>query len=223
MPSFVACKSGDKPGFPRFRSVSRYDSFEVDAGSFGVQSQQVSVVRLGSFRLKTRCQIRGTPKTLRIKRCGHKWQAVIVCDIGPAPEKIAVSRAVGIDIGLTSLVTLSSGREMANLRWVKQEQDRLAGAHRNLSRKQQGSKNRPKAKEGLRRRYQRLRGKRRSYLHEISSFLVAAYDLIAFEKLDIQSLAQGQLSKSILDAAWRELLFQVTYRVEHTCARRERC
>jgi putative transposase len=43
---------------------------------------------------------------------------------------------------------------------------------------------------------------------------VSHYDLIAFEKLNIKGMAQGRLAKSILDAAWAELIWQITYKAE---------
>ncbi len=211
---FRRLKSGQKPGFPRFRSRSRYDSFTVDSQNFRIEGSTVHVVKLGGFKFKMQRRMKGTPKTLRISRCGHKWKASFACDIGPPPEKRAISSAVGIDVGITTLATLSDGTEIANPRWTKQEEGRLAEANRSLARKARGSRNRIKAREFLRRCHQRIAGKRSTYLHGVSSQLVDTYDLIAYEDLKIQEMTQGNLAKGILDAAWNQLLFQIRYKAE---------
>lgn len=211
---FRRVKAKQEPGYPRFRSVGRYNSFDVDAENFRLQDGRVVIVKLGGFRIKSRCRIKGQPKTLHVKRCGRKWRAVIVCDIGGAPAKRTVGTAVGIDVGLTTLATLSDGSTVENPRWTKQAEEKLAHANRGLARKRPGSRNRIKAHEALRRVHRSIQGKRRSYLHGVSRWLVSHFDLIAFEKLDIRGLVKKGNAKSIMDAAWRELIWQITYKAE---------
>ena len=165
---FRRCKSGENPGFPRFRGRDRYDSFSLDKKNFSLRDGTVRLVSLGTFRTKTRCCIKGIPLELRVRRCGHKWQAQMVCDIGPAPEKVAVKTAVGIDLGVMSLATLSDGTEIPNPRWATREQDRLADAHRSLVRKVKGAVTAEKAKERLRRIHQRIAGLRSAYLTKVA-------------------------------------------------------
>lgn len=207
-------KAGQKPGHPRFRSHDRYDSFSVDSQNFRIEGHTIVIVKLGGFSFRTRCDLRGIPKVLHIKRNGRKWKASISCDIGPAPEKVTVSKAVGIDVGLTILATLSNGSEIENPRWGKQAEDILARANRSFSSKKKGSRNRAKAREHLRRVHQSIAGRRRSYLHGVSRKIVNSYDLIVYEKLNIQELVEGRRAKSIKDAAWGELIWQITYKAE---------
>jgi putative transposase len=211
---FRRLKSGKTPGYPRFRSQDRYDSFTVDGPNFRVQGSTIIVVKLGGLRFKTRCHIQGTPKELRVRRCGGKWTATIACDIGPAPQKIAIRNAVGIDLGLTTLVTLSDGSEIPNPRWTRREEVRLAAANQSLARKRRGSKNRAKAREQLRRVHQRIAGLRSSYLHGVTRQLVDTYDLVAYEDLKIRQMVQSHMAKSIMDAAWAQLIHQLVYKAE---------
>ena len=51
----------EKPGFPRFRSRDRYDSFNVPSGSFSFSDGMLKLARLGTFRTKTKCKIKGNP------------------------------------------------------------------------------------------------------------------------------------------------------------------
>ena len=133
-------------------------------------------------------------------------------------KKRTVTNAEGIDVGLTTLATLSDGTEIANPRWTRQDEERIAHANQVLARKQKRSKNRIRARQVLGRAHQRAANARRNYLHHVSKWLVANYDLIAHEALNIKGMAQGNLAKSIMDAAWSILLGQLTYKAEQGAA-----
>jgi len=207
-------KSGEKAGFPRFRSSRQYDSFKLDKENFRIGSGSVTLSKLGTFHTKTRCRIIGVPLELRVKRYGQKWQAQVVCDIGPAPAKVAVRNAVGIDLGLTSLLTLSDGTEIPNPRWARREEDSLAKANRDFARKVKGSKNRVKSLSRVRRVHQHIAGLRSSYLTEVARHIVSQYDLVAHEKLNIKGMVQSKFGKSILDAAWNQLIHRLNCEAE---------
>lgn len=212
---FRRCKAGQKPGFPRFRSKARYDSFAFGGcNPVVLKGGRIKVPNLGWVRFRTKQSIPENIRAATLKRKGKQWTARVVCDLGPAPEKCAVSSAVGMDLGLTHFVTLSDGVVIDNPRWAQQYETRIARANRNLASKQRRSKNHIRAREALRRAHQRSADARRNFTHHISKWLVANYDLIAYEKLNIRGLAQGNLAKSILDAAWGELIRQVSYKAE---------
>lgn len=209
---FRRCKSGDKPGFPRFRSWRRYDSFLFNLPR--ILDNKIKVPNLGWFKFKASQPVSGMPRTATVKRCGKQWRVRLVCDIGAAPEKCAVGNAVGIDVGLTNFVTLSDGRSVDNPRWTRRHEARIAVANRRLALKQKRSKNRIAAREMLRRAHQRAADARKNFCHHVSKWLVSNYDLIAFEKLNIKGMVQSRMAKSILDAAWAQLLYQVSYKAE---------
>jgi len=211
---FRRMKAGDPPGFPRFRAKARYDSFSFGEGRPVIKENHIQIPRIGLIRFKTSRPILGKPKNATVKRLGGKWEIRLVCDIGEAPEKRAVSSAVGIDVGLTNFVTLSDGSSVDNPRWTKQHAERIAKANRSLATKKRGSKNRAKARETLRRAHQRAADARRNFTHHVSKALVERYDLIAYEDLQISNMARGHFAKSINDAAWGELIFQLRYKAE---------
>lgn len=209
---FARCKAGEKPGYPRFKSRQQYNSFSFNEPI--CHDKSIKIPNLGYIRVRGGRAIEGTAKLCMIKRIGNKWVASVACDIGSAPEKITISHTTGIDVGLTILATLSDGTEIANPRWIKQYEKRIANANRSLSRKKRGSKNRLKSKEILRRAYQRAANARANYLHHVSKWLVENYDLIAYEDLKIKNMVRSNLAKSIFDAAWGQLIYQLTYKAE---------
>lgn len=209
---FRRLKAGQKPGYPRFRSRDRYDSLAWNAPR--LDTDTLLVPNLGRIRFKASRTLEGQLKMATVIRCGEKWTARIVCDMGPGPEKRLVATAVGIDMGLTMLATLSDGTEIENPRWARQYEDRIARANRVLARKQKRSRNRIRAREVLHHAHQRAANVRKNYLHHISKWLVGRYDLIAYEALNVKGMVQGHFSKSIMDAAWSILLYQVRYKAE---------
>ena len=210
---FRRCKSGAKPGFPRWRSRARYDSFSF-GNSVVCRERSIKIPNLGDIRARGGRPIQGIAKLCTVKRDGKRWTASVVCDIGEAPEKVAVSNAVGIDVGLTNFVTLSDGQSIDNPRWTRKHEARIAAANRTLARKERRSKNRIRAREALRRAHQRAADARKNFTHHVSKWLVGQYDLIAFEKLNIKGMVRSNLAKSILDAAWATLIWQIGYKAE---------
>lgn len=211
---FRRCKSGEKPGFPRFKPTTQYDSFTV-VNLFNIEGDTVYIPKWGGFRFKTKAKINGKPKVLHIQRKGHHWIANVSCYLGEAPEKVAVTSTVGIDLGLTTLATLSDGTEIPNPRWEKQQDESITCANRDLARRAMGSKNRTKSRERLRRVYQRIAGLRQSYVTGVAKQLFGKYDLIAYEKLDIQGMKQKlNFGRSIMDAAWYGLIWRLQCEAE---------
>jgi putative transposase len=226
---FRRCKSGDKPGFPRFRARARYDSFSYSLPRIGPRG--IKVPNLGEIKARGGRPISGKTKVCTIKRDGKRWTASVVCDVGPAPEKVTVTNAVGIDVGLTEIATLSDGTAIENPRWTRKHERRIAEANRTLARKQKRSKNRLKAKEVLRRAHQRAADARLNYIHHVSKWLVSNYDLIAYEDLKVRNMARSAsgtvenpgtnvaqksgLNRSIMDAAWGLLIWCIVFKAEY--------
>lgn len=206
------CRAGQTPGFPRFRSRERYDSFAFCRAQ--VRGNFLVIPNVGRVKLRGGRQITGKPRSASVKRDGQRWTVSIWAEIGPAPEKRPVTNAVGIDVGLTTLATLSDGTEIENPRWQKLHEDRIAESNRKLSAKRKGSKSRLRAKQELRRAHQRASNARANYLHHVSKWLVAHYDLIAHEDLKIRNMVRSTMAKGILDAAWAQLIGQLKYKAE---------
>ena len=211
---FARVAAKKTPGFPRFKGTGRYESFSVDGSDFTFKAKCLRIRGLGQVGFKTHREPQGVAHRVTIIRDGDKWRAAVGCYIGEAPPKKVVSRAVGIDLGLMTLVTLSDGEEIANLRWRYQNEGKLGSCNRTLSRKHFGSANWQKAKEALRRAHQRAANCRTNYLHHVSKWLVANYDLIAHEKLSIRNMAQSFGARSVIDAAWGQLLYDLNYKAE---------
>jgi putative transposase len=206
---FRRCKSREKPGYPRFRSRHRYDSFGVGRVAIDIDGKrgEVRVPKLGPVRFKAYRPLKGAVRDVTIKRTAKGWQVAIVCDLGAAPEKqAAVRNRVGIDLGLTSFAALSDGTLVENPRHYRRAEERLVTEQQVLSRKRRGSKSRHKQRNVVARAHEHVRNQRLDFHRKLAVLLFARYDLVAYEDLNVRGMVRGRMAKSIHDAGWAQFI-----------------
>jgi putative transposase len=231
------CLAGQRPGYPRFRSWSRWDSLQwedhngwrLDPGA-----KRLHLMGVGGIKMRLHRPIRGIPKAITVRREGRRWWVTIRCTDVPAEPLPATGRQVGIDLGVTVLVATSDGTLITNDRHAQRAADRLARAQRDLATKQRGSQHRRRAVERVAAAHRRVRNRRADTLHQLSRRLVNDHDLIVHEQLAVANLvrrpkprpdgaggyepngatAKTGLNRCIHDAGWGHLLAMIAYKAE---------
>jgi putative transposase len=213
---FRRVRAGEEPGYPRFKGKGWYDSLTYPQYGNGVRldGDMIRLSKLGHVKLVLHRPLCGTPKTVTVRRQSGKWYACFSCEGEPEPSP-ETETAVGIDVGLTSFATLSTGEKIENPRFFRQDEKALAKAQRKLEKFEKGTPKRAKARKVVGRIHERIANHRRDFAHKLSRRLVNEFGLIAFEDLNIRNmLKNGSLSKSIADAAWNQLVQYTTYKAE---------
>lgn len=204
-------------GFPRFRARSRFDSadFRVGDGLTIRKGKRLGIVGIpGEIKVRWHRTLPPDAKVgaAVVSRSRGKWFAcfrIEVPDAAPEPRPFA---PVGVDLGLASLVALSTGETVPAPRHTAKAAKALRIAQRTVARRKRHSRRQRKAKASVARLSARVAAQRRDFSHKLSRSLVDDFTHLAFEDLSIAGLARGMLAKSVHDAAWHQLLQHVTYK-----------
>lgn len=212
---FCRVKAGQKPGYPRFKGASFYNSLHYPMTQAFRLRQKLYLSQVGEVKIKLHREIQGRIRTLTIKREGTKWFAVCACDSIPENILPKTNKQVGIDVGIESFATLSNGMQISNWRYYEKAQSHLRIAQRRVARRRKGSNRRRKAVAQLRVIHQKIQNQRADFQHKLSTNLIAANDLIAIEKLNVKGMVKNHnLAKSISSVAWSSFFQKLSYKAE---------
>jgi putative transposase len=201
---FRRCKTGEKPGYPRFKGAGGYDSFTFKEWGNGVKIEDGRLVlsKIGHVRLCKDRAFWGKPKTCTILRRADGWYACIVCEVDPCPFP-QTGQEIGVDLGLETFARLSNGEPIGNPRLSRRARKPLRQAQRRLSRRAKGSHRRRKARVLLSKAHLKVARARLDFCHKVALDLIERFDVIHVEKLNIRGMVRNHpLAKAISDAGW---------------------
>lgn len=151
--------------------------------------------------------------TVKLSPAG-RWTVSLLVDEAREPLP-PTDKPVGMDLGISSLLTLSDGEKVANPKGFKAKYRKLRKAHKALSRKQTGSSNRYKARLRVARVHAEIADARQDRLHKLTTRLVRENQLIAVEDLAVKNMVRHhKLAQAISDASWGELVRQLEYKAK---------
>jgi putative transposase len=220
-----------RAGFPKFKKKGRSDSFRY-SGSETTKLDQVNsriyLPKLGWMRYRNSREVLGTVKNVTVSKHAGKWFVSIQTEREvnwPIPQ----GGAVGMDMGIARLATLSDGTFYAPLNSFKRHEARLRKAQQALSRKVKFSNNWKKAKARLQRIHSQMANARRDFLHKVSTAICKSHAMVCIEDLQVRNMsksaagtadapgknvrAKSALNKAILDQGWYEFRCMLEYKL----------
>ena len=220
-------RKGKRVGFPRFRTKNHTMRFAYSTGFTAPTARDpygLKLPRIGRVHCMEDVSSRvGDARVLRMtvsKRAG-RWYASLTVERDDKPvTRAPKGGAVGIDLGIKTLATLSDGTVIENPRCLAASERRLKKAQKALSRKVKGSRRRAKARAKVARLHARVANQRLDAIHKATTWLASTYSDISVEDLNTAGMARNhRLAKAVMDAAFVEFRRQLEYKTAKTGAR----
>lgn len=213
---FRRVKAGEKPGYPRFKSAKRYDSFTYTQPPRGdwVRNGRVVLYKIGHIKIKLHRPLEGKVKTCTIRRQSDGWYALFTCEIEPKALPVS-DKAVGVDLGVESFAITSDERFFPSVKAHRKAEKKLKREQRAMDRKKPVSNRRKKAQKQLSKTSLHVANQRRDIAHKVARELVNQYQLIAVEDLNVAGLLKNHhLAKAISDQGWSTFVNILTSKAE---------
>lgn len=242
---FARFKKGQTAGFPRYKSLNRFSSFEMcshgDGWNFNIQKKghaKLHIRGIGYIKARGQARIEGKVKTSQVIHRYGQWFLSVTLETDELilRDKSTAKKACAIDWGVAHLMTLTEDngdhQYVENPRLYQSGKQRRTQLQQRLSSKKRGSNNWKKACKKLSTLSRKQANQRKDLHHKLSTQIAKEYHLVAMEKLQIKNMSKSAkgnaeqhgknvkqksgLNREILDTAPAMLMSMIRYKVEET-------
>lgn len=220
---FRGLKQGKKIGFPKFKSKHKFKSTFSFSYSFYITNSTINIPKIGHIRLKEKgyIPVKNTHiNSMTVSKVAGRWFVSVQVEQEIPEPTNEIESVLGVDVGIKTLATCSSGQIFENPKYLKKSKKKLARAQKNIARKQynketkRSSNNRNKSKLKVQKIYHRISNQRRDSLHKMTSVLVRTKPrYIVIENLNISGMMKNhKLAGAVANASFYEIKRQLQYK-----------
>lgn len=208
-------KNGNLKGLPNFKKKGKKDSFYLE-GAIKIENNHIKLPKIGLVKVSENIEITNI-KNCTISRKANHWFVSFKTEYNPIKTKKR-HKAVGVDIGIKTLATLSNGETFENLKPYKNAKKKLRKQQKEVSRRfvkdaKNQSKNYKKSVLKLSKTHAKVANVRKDGLHKITTYLSKNFDTVVIEDLKVSNMSKNHnLASAILDGGFYEFKRQLLYK-----------
>ena len=218
-------RKGKRVGFPKFKSKNTTMRFAYSTAFTAPTASDpygLKLSRIGRVHCMENVHERISGARLiriTVSRRAGCWYASLTVEREPIAKPAPRGGAVGVDLGVKNLATLSDGTVISNPRALGTRLRALRKAQQALSRKVKGSARRERAKERVARMHARVADVRADAINKATTMIASNYSVVCVEDLNVAGMVKNRsLARSLSDAALGEFRRQLEYKTARSGA-----
>ena len=203
-------------GYPKFKKKKMARKSYRTTKARIIDDSHVFIPKLGVVKARITRPVEGRITSATIKQVpSGKYFIVFTCVDIPEPPQVKTGKAIGIDLGIKSLVTTSDGKKINGVAGTRKLDKKLAREQRKLSRKKKGSNNRKKQKIKVAKVHEKIANKRKDHLHKVTAKLISENQVVCAETLDVSGMLKNRyIAKKLANQSFATILGFLEYKAK---------